>query len=129
MGLDDRVEVAAVGDIEGQSAQCGQVYFGIAKQQEAGHVGEAHGTDLAAVAHIAGPYLSGRHINHYHAFLLRRHQSRLQGEGDRAQRGVTAHRQAARGFDEQQAEVGILADGWIEDRARHMGVAAGLEHQ
>ena len=51
----------------------------------------------------------------------------LQPEGRHADRAMAAHRQAAGGFDEQDAAVHVLARGRVEEAARRHVVAAWFE--
>ena len=56
-------------------------------------------------------------------------QAVLDRDGDGADGAVPAHGQAARGLDEQNPDVAVIATGRVEDAARHHRVAARLEHQ
>ncbi|MNP36416.1 hypothetical protein D3C76_1298040 [compost metagenome] len=98
-------------------------------QQEAGNVGEAHRGDLVAVHLVTRTDLPRRHVDDHRPRRLRLHQPGLQGEGDGADGGVPAHRQAAGRLDEQQAEVGFGAGRGVEDGAGHVRMPARFQHQ
>ena len=73
--------------------------------------------------------LPGRRVDGEPARLARGDEAVLDAHGDGADGAVAAHRQAARGLDEEHRHVAVGPGRRIEDRARHHVVAARLEHQ
>ena len=127
--LDDRVEIAAIGDVDGDVAEprtFDRQAFGI---QERGNIGDAHLLDIVAFLPVFGDDKAGRRVEPEHAGRLRLHQPLLQRKGHRADGAVAAHRQAARRLDEQDGDVAVVTRRRVEDRTRHHVMAARLEHQ
>ena len=127
--LDDRIEIAAIGDVDHQLAELRTVDVHLVQREVARDVGEADPLDEAPLALIVGDHEAGRRIEPERAFGLRADEALLEREGHRADRAVAAHRQASRHLDIEDADVAVVATGRVEDRARHDVVAARLEHQ
>ena len=75
--LDDGVEIAAIGDVDDDLAQAldlGRQPLGI---EEAGHVGEAHLLDEAALLAVGDVDLAGRRVDRQLARLARGDQAVL----------------------------------------------------
>ena len=115
LGIDDRVEVAAVGDIDLQPADARHVSLEPARMQVGRHVGEPHPLDERAVLPVLGNDEAGRRVEVELARRARLDQPALERHGDRADGAVAAHRQAARGLDEQDRDVAVVP------RRRHRG--------
>ena len=127
--VDDRIEVAAIGHVDGQFAQSLDIGADLPGMQEGRHVGDAHAFDQAVLLDVARFDQACRRVDAQHARLARRHQLVLERHGHRPDGAMTAHRQAARRFDEQERDVAIGAGRRIEDRPGHHVVSAGLEAQ
>src|SRR3546814_2993577 len=59
----------------------------------------------------------------------RQDEAMFEREGDDPDRAVTTHRQAARCFDEQDANIGVVAGRRTQKQPRHHVMAARLENQ
>ena len=129
LGVDDAVEVAAIGNVDPELAQPRRIDLEIGGVEEARHVGEPDIVHVLAVHRVLGHHLAGGHVEIHHARRLRGHQPVLDRHGHGADGAVPAHVEAARGFDEQDRDIAILARRRIEDRAAHHVMAARLEHQ
>ena len=127
--LDDRVEIAAIGDVHDQLAQLRAVDPNLRQGEIARHIGQAHALDKPAGALVVGDHQARRRIEAQPALLARADQPLLEREGHRADRAVTAHGQAAAHLDVQDTGVAVRAARRVEDRAGHDVVAARLEHQ
>ncbi len=127
--LDDRVEVAAIGDVDHELAELRAVDPDLGQRQVARDVGEAHPLDEPAGPLVGGEHQPGRRVEADFALGPRAHEPLLEGEGDRADRAVAAHRQAAGNLDVEDADVAVRPAGRVEDRPGHDVVAARLEHQ
>ena len=127
--LDDRIEVAAIRDVDGDVAKP-VARNGDALECEIGRdIGDPHRLDMAAVTPIRRLDRPGRCVEAQDAVGLRNHQSLIERDRHRADRAVTAHRQATARLDEHDACVAILPRRGIKHRARHDVVSARLEHQ
>ena len=127
--LDDRIEIATIGHVDDDLAEPLDLGGQPFRIEEARHIGQADLLDEAALLAIADVDFAGRRIDREPARLARRDQPVLDAHGDRADRAMAAHRQAARGLDEQHGDVAIRPRRRIEDRARHHVVPTRLEHQ
>ena len=127
--LDDGVEIAAVGDVHDQLAEPRTVEAQLSLGEIAGHVADPHPVDVAAVPLVLGDHPTGRRIDVQLALLARHREAVLQRHGHAADGAVPAHRQAARGFDEDEADIAVVAQRGIEDGAGHRVVTARLVHQ
>ena len=125
--LHDGVEVAAVGDIHRELTQARALGLDPLGGQIGAHVVDAHGVHMA-VAHrivrLDGP--RGR-VQAQGPVLARLDQAALDREGDRPDRAVAAHGQAAGGLDVQHTHVAFGVRGRVKDRPRHHVVAARSE--
>ena len=90
-------------------------------------------TDLGDVAVVVAAVLrdddAGWRLEDETALLPRRHQAFLDQHRDCADGAVTAHRQAAAGFDVEYANVIGRVNGRVKNAPAHHVVPAGLEHQ
>ena len=127
--LEDGVVVAAIGDVERELSDARHVDDHVGRRQIGRDVGDAHAVDEAVLLLVARHHPAGRRIEVEDARRRRRHQPVLDRHGDRSDRAVAAHRQAAAHLDEQDGDVAVGSRRRIEDRARHHVVAARLEHQ
>ena len=75
--------------------------------QEGGHVGDPHLFDELALLPVFGHHEPGRGVEPQGAGGLGRDEAVLDGHRHGADRAVSAHRQAARGLDEEDADVAI----------------------
>ena len=133
LGLDDGVEIAAIGDVDGERPglrpKFRKVDLQPGRMQERRHIGDAHALDMLASHFIGRIDPAGRGIEAQRSGLGRPDQAAFQRHGDGADGAMAAHRQAAAGLDEQDAEVAVVARRRHQDAARHLVVAARLEHQ
>ena len=70
-----------------------------------------------------------RRVQHQRALVTRGDEAVLQRDGHGPDSAVAAHGQAAAGFDEEQRDIGVGRERWIEHGTRHQVVAARLEHE
>ena len=108
LGTHDGVEVAAIGDVHGQGTEARAVHFEAPRMQERGHVGDPHLFDELALLPVFGDHQPGRGVEPQGAGGLGRDEAVLDGHRHGPDRAVSAHRQAARGLDEQDGDVAIL---------------------
>ncbi len=127
--VDDRIEIAAIGDIDHDLAEALDLRRQPRRMQIGGDVGDADAVDIGPVADIAGGDEAGGGVDLQHALFARRHQPALERHGDGPDGAVAAHGQAARGLDEEEGDVRVGARRRIQDGARHHVVATRLEHQ
>ena len=127
--FDDRVEIAAIGDVDCEIAQVGTFDRQILGIEEGRNIGDPDLFNICAFLAVLGLDHAGRCIQHQRSRRPGSHQPVLERHGHRSDGSVAAHRQAARGLDEQDRDVAIVARRWIQDRTRHHVVAARLEHQ
>jgi hypothetical protein len=104
--LDDGIEVAAIGDVDHDLAQALHV-----DRQPLG-MQEADGTLVMRTSSTCGPSCRRRStlpagVSSAGGPASRGHQPVLDRHGHRADGAVAAHRQAARGLDEQDGDVAI----------------------
>jgi hypothetical protein len=127
--LDDRIEIAAIGDVDHQRSQIRALDLDLGGVEVGGDVADSHRVDIGPVTGIGRRHHPGRRVELQRPLLARADQPALQRHRHRADGAVAAHRQAAAGFDEDDAGVAIVASRGVEDAARHHVVAARLEHE
>src|SRR5262249_49332049 len=89
--VDDAVEVAAVGDIDGELAELGDFDLEVARVQEARDIGDANLVDIFSVLLVFGHNLAGRDVEVEDTWRLRLHETVLDRHGHRADGAVPAH--------------------------------------
>ena len=98
--LHDGVEIAAIGDVEGELADARAVdrhAFGV---EIARHIGEPHRFDIFTIAPVRRLDQAGGRIESQQPLIARRHQPALEGDRHGSDGAMPAHRQAAAGLDE-----------------------------
>src|SRR3546814_2671666 len=107
--LDDRIKVAAIGDVERQRSEAGNLDLDAAPGEVGRHVPDADGPDPVALRLIVNVDDARRDFDAQLARLARRNEAVLQAERHDADGAVAAHGEAAAGLDEQDAAVGVVA--------------------
>jgi hypothetical protein len=129
LGVDDGVEVPAIGDIHGKLAEPRHVDHNAFRREVRGHVMNAHAIHEAALPPVFGDHPARRGIERERSFDARRDETIFQRHRHRPDRAMTAHGQGARDLDEEDTDIAVVAGRRVEDGAAHHVVAARLEHQ
>ena len=122
-----RVEVAAVGQVECHAAQPRHVDVEVEPHRERGHVADRDRGRLPRSArHPARHQAGGRVEGHGGVAARRGHAAGLHQHGAERDGAVPAHVHRAERLDEEHADVGPRRHRVGQDRAAHGGVAARL---
>ena len=127
--IDNGVEIAAVRDIHRQRSQVRALHLEAGRMKKRRDIDDADAFHVDAVHGVVGVHAAGRDLQPEQSRGPRTNQAVFDHDRDGPDRPVSAHREAAAGLDEEEADVRVGSRGRVENAPGHHVVAARLEHE
>src|ERR1700692_3654533 len=127
--FNDRVEVAAIGNIKADLADTVDFPAEIGWMQERWNVDQLNRVDMLSSHLVPCHDQACWRVQPHDAWLTRTHKTVFDRGGDGADGSVTTHRQTTAHLDKENRDIAVGTSRGIQDRAGHDFVSAGLEHQ